>query len=455
MAVSGVAVTVTFGVWDTLANTWKTGDAANLTMRVVADGAEATPTAGAVEIDATNAPGQYKLALTAGENTGTDLSLQGKSSTSGCIVIPATWQNQDAAITSRAATGEAAAALVAYDPPTDAEMDAGFAAISIPTVEEINTELEVHHGAGLWGESGGVGGACTVNGTLKAAGVGCPQVDFVIKAVPGGALQAYGSTDENGEFIVQLELGTYGVYFGPDSRYEFTVPESLVVTVDGQTVDYTCTAGVYPTQGMTYAQLRAAVYYALHHLAGTYGEIDPEHVATLVRQAHYQVDADLQWTCTRAQIKSVASQRRYVLEGNVRDILALAYDGTELPRVTVEEDIFRQELDDTIGTPTAWSWWGRELSLYQTPNASDHDIDLWVLETPDALTGDTNRPSLPPHTHTLIVQKALQMAYEHAADVEHVAAYNALYLQSIERERSSRASVHGGAKRVRRDEKVV
>jgi len=106
MAVSGVAVTVEFLVWDTDANAGKTGDSENLTLRIVADGAAATPGNSPAEIDATNLPGVYKLTLTAAENSGAAMCLAGKSGTADVVVIPTHWHNLDASILSRAAPGD-------------------------------------------------------------------------------------------------------------------------------------------------------------------------------------------------------------------------------------------------------------------------------------------------------------------------------------------------------------
>jgi len=120
MAVSGVALTVEFGVWDVTNGTWKTGDQGNLTLRLVADGAAGTPAAAPAQVDATNKPGAYTIVLTGGENTGTDMSLGGKTATAGCVVIPAHWHNTAAAVLS--AQGVADALKLA---PTTGDPEAG------------------------------------------------------------------------------------------------------------------------------------------------------------------------------------------------------------------------------------------------------------------------------------------------------------------------------------------
>lgn len=88
------AVTVCYRAWDTSANAAKTGDAANHTLCYVADGAVGTPTNSPAEIDATNLPGWYKIALTAGENTGALMLLDGVSSTSDVVLWGVQWSNE-------------------------------------------------------------------------------------------------------------------------------------------------------------------------------------------------------------------------------------------------------------------------------------------------------------------------------------------------------------------------
>ena len=88
MAVKNQAITVTFSVVDASTGTGKTGDAGNLTMRMVCDGAEITPAASPAEVDATNAPVTYKIALTAAEMNYELIRLAGKSSTTNVVVIP-------------------------------------------------------------------------------------------------------------------------------------------------------------------------------------------------------------------------------------------------------------------------------------------------------------------------------------------------------------------------------
>ena len=94
MARMGAACTVEVAVYNTSTYEWATGQAANLSLVAIADGVslgavDATP----VEIDADNAPGRYRVALTAAENAGSSMSVAGTCSTADCIVIPAVWMN--------------------------------------------------------------------------------------------------------------------------------------------------------------------------------------------------------------------------------------------------------------------------------------------------------------------------------------------------------------------------
>lgn len=84
----GTSVTLTYIAWDTSANVGKTGDVANHTLRWIKDGTASVPTNSASEIDATNAPGAYKLTLTTGEGTCQVGTLVGKSSTANVSIIP-------------------------------------------------------------------------------------------------------------------------------------------------------------------------------------------------------------------------------------------------------------------------------------------------------------------------------------------------------------------------------
>ena len=325
----------------------------------------------------------------------------------------------------------------------------------------VDTVLSAAHGSGSWASTSGGTGSCTVTITLTTNTAVCPQVPFVIKSNPGGALQAFGMTDENGEAVVQLEPGDYYVYFGPDSRYQLTVPEDFTVTTDGDSVTFTCAAGTYPAQGLTFAEMRAQVLAGLYdHQANAQGlatmrQINETILKAWVRQAHYQVDADLQWTRQRITINSVNGQRRYTLDPDILNIEACLYDGAELIRIQAIEDIVKQDVAESTGDAYYWSWWANELCLYPTPDEDDVPITLYCLLTPSPLVDDTAIPSLPPHLHDLIVLHALSTGYRYMGDIERADATYAQYQGRVMAAKFMLASYNGRETTARSDEKVI
>lgn len=90
MATRNVSMTLQYIAWDTSANTGKTGDGGNHTLRWVKDGTAAAPTNSLSEVDATNAPGVYKVTLTATETDCNVGTLCGVSSTGNVVIMPIT-----------------------------------------------------------------------------------------------------------------------------------------------------------------------------------------------------------------------------------------------------------------------------------------------------------------------------------------------------------------------------
>lgn len=90
MASRGQALSVAYVAWDTVANQGRTGDAGNHTLRWIKDGSPAAPANGPTEVDAVNAPGIYKVALTGDECDCSLGVLAGKSSTTGVSIMPVT-----------------------------------------------------------------------------------------------------------------------------------------------------------------------------------------------------------------------------------------------------------------------------------------------------------------------------------------------------------------------------
>ena len=94
MALSGFAIDVTYYAWDNNNSVGKTGDDTNHTLRLARDGVLITPSGSPSELDSTNCPGLYNLALSATEHTGNSFTLHGKSSTSGITIIPRAWTTE-------------------------------------------------------------------------------------------------------------------------------------------------------------------------------------------------------------------------------------------------------------------------------------------------------------------------------------------------------------------------
>jgi hypothetical protein len=161
MPLKGVALTIQYVAWDTGNNAGKTGDNANHTLKLIQDGTANTPTNSPAEVDATNCPGVYKLALTAAEMNYGVITLAGKSSTSGVVIVPVTVATEggylDVQVSTRApedggnlaavkaktdnlpadpadesnVQGHVADALAAYDPPTKTELDAAVSPLAL------------------------------------------------------------------------------------------------------------------------------------------------------------------------------------------------------------------------------------------------------------------------------------------------------------------------------------
>ena len=187
MATRNVEMTITYLAWDTSANAGKTGDVGNHTLRWVKDGTSSAPTTSASEVDATTAPGIYKITMTATETDANIGVLCGKSSTSDITIVPITLQFERLPDADPAANGglptvdannhvngvqdtldvnvttiegsdatdqiNAACdtALADYDAPTKAEMDSAFSTTDgkIDVVDGIVDDILVDTGTTL------------------------------------------------------------------------------------------------------------------------------------------------------------------------------------------------------------------------------------------------------------------------------------------------------------------
>jgi hypothetical protein len=124
MAIHGVALTLTYVAWDTSANSGKTGDVANHTLRWVKDGTSSAPTNSPAEVDATNCPGVYKIALTAAECQAVFGTLCGKSSTADVSIMPVSVAFEQAGFIA-SGTVSAASSVTQIDLPTSLNIRKG------------------------------------------------------------------------------------------------------------------------------------------------------------------------------------------------------------------------------------------------------------------------------------------------------------------------------------------
>lgn len=235
--VSGVAATIAFGVWDTVESAWQTGDAANLTLRLMADGTVSTPSGTPAEIDGANAPGQYRLALTAAENTGTSMLLVGKSGTANCIVIPVAWDNLDATISSRSTYAGA-------DTAGTTTLLTRLSAARATAIDTIAADVVGLDGATMYDPAGT--GANTVTITVRTAGGVVYEgirVSATNAAETASPLVQY--TDSSGQVTYHLDAGSWRIIAATTAAQSGGHTD---VTVDGaESVTVTVTAVALPT----------------------------------------------------------------------------------------------------------------------------------------------------------------------------------------------------------------
>ena len=212
----GQALTITYFAWDTSANAGKTGDVGNHTLRWIKDGTSAAPEGSPSEVDATNAPGVYKLALTAAECTCHVGVLAGKSSTSGVAIFPVTLPFEQLPTASPGASGglptvdannRAKADLEAIDgQPTDGNN----ATLHLKQFNVVNNagpaivaQSTGNNGAGINAAGHGTG-----PGLLAAGGAIAPGVEAQGGATSGSGLHAYAQTAGNGIVAAAAGVGS-------------------------------------------------------------------------------------------------------------------------------------------------------------------------------------------------------------------------------------------------------
>lgn len=183
--------------------------------------------------------------------------------------------------------------------------------------------------------------------------------------------------------------------------------------------------------------------------------VDKPMAEAWVQQAIYRLDADLLWTQERVQASSVAGQRRYALDDAIRVIQYATYDGAELTALTTIEEIARQEAETSNGTPTHYSWYAQELALYPLPAASTENvIELWTIQTPAALSEAADVPTLPLHTHALLIDYALYQAYRYVGNMELSQGCMGMYAAALQNEAGNYIN-RRGVMAVRRDARMV
>jgi len=197
---------------------------------------------------------------------------------------------------------------------------------------------------------------------------------------------------------------------------------------------------------MTFGQLSSQVHSAMRqYTAGNAGMsmVDRDMTDMWMQAAIYQLDADLGWTQDRVQVLSVVDQRRYTLDSAIRRILLVTYDGAELLPLLAAEDVVKQNADDTTGTPIYYSWFASELSLYPVPNTAALTIELWTIKAPTALATDAAVPTLPLHTHHLLVTHALYQAWQYIGEMDRSARCEEMYMAGMHQERGNYINARG------------
>src|SRR4051812_34976890 len=87
MATRAGSTVVCVRAWNTSTNAAVTGGSANIALKWLKDGTNATTTNACSEVDSTNSPGVYKVTLTSTETDCTFGVLSGKSSTSNVAIF--------------------------------------------------------------------------------------------------------------------------------------------------------------------------------------------------------------------------------------------------------------------------------------------------------------------------------------------------------------------------------
>lgn len=248
MAIKGDALTVTYFAWDTGNQAGKTGDNGNHTLRLVRDGVEDTPDNSPAEVDATNLPGVYSLALTETEMNADAVTLGGKSSTADIVIVPTQVVTEGggfAALNDLSAddvNAECDTALADYDGPTKTEMDAAFLAqtgADADTLEILSDQIDAiaTTGDGSVAVDHDTGGADNL-AYKTAGGVGINNATIKVYTTTNydagnwdsTYVEAQTTTDVNGRFedVLHLDPATYTFLYIKQGEYGPDTAEQAV-----------------------------------------------------------------------------------------------------------------------------------------------------------------------------------------------------------------------------------
>lgn len=129
--------------------------------------------------------------------------------------------------------GDIVALINAFDPTSGGG--------DCPTLEEIvegvNDEIDIRHGVGSYGNTSTGTGARTVTITVVSSESGNDPLENVkVRLTQSNLTYAFGTTDENGEIVLQVDDGTYNVSI-TKPMYQVTGVISLLVN-GNETVEY-------------------------------------------------------------------------------------------------------------------------------------------------------------------------------------------------------------------------
>jgi len=113
----------------------------------------------------------------------------------------------------------------------------------------------------------------------------------------------------------------------------------------------------------------------------------------------------------------VAGTATYTFPTDMLSMQTLYFDGLRIPFLKRQEyDQYVNSSDpkeELTGTPTLWTRWGRQFTLYPEPDTSiTNGIKILYIQTPTAVDDPTDALPFPTEYHNRIVEYVLQQAYE-------------------------------------------